>query len=106
MLVRVQPGTPYNAGEAMRKKKPKLKVKKISVEQRYIDDGIPCDGFRCPIAYAIRRQCRVTDVGVGGAIAEVGNIGYRLPAAAQTFIRRFDRGQFVKPFVFTMRQST
>ena len=74
---------------------------KVQVKQKHITKGIAGDGDSCPIAYALK------DMGYKGLHVEgdqiIGSADYApLPLKAQRFIRKFDDGEKVKPFNFTI----
>jgi hypothetical protein len=78
---------------------------RVSVTQRDIDKGEPICDNRCPIALAISRTVK-RRVGVTyGAVYLLNEVHqmYELTPTAERFIRRFDNGQPVQPFTFTMR---
>ncbi len=74
---------------------------RIHVNYRDIDDGEPGSPHRCPIALALKRKLKTTNVRVtGGALID----GHRfsLPAKARDFISDFDEGRDVEPLVFNL----
>lgn len=80
---------------------------KIEVTQEDIEKGKPRKSSHCPIARAIKQQCRNgTSVQVsedGISIEHNSRYGYASdhpPTRAVRFIERFDRGRPVKPFKF------
>lgn len=81
---------------------------KIEVTQKDIDNGVQGECQLCPIALAIKSTSNFKRVYVNGKFIEVwhrGNQGiktYELPKKAQTFVKRFDRQEPVKPFSFEL----
>jgi hypothetical protein len=82
----------------------KQKFKVIEVTERDVKVGVQRDPFACPIARALKRAFRATEVSVGTSIADVDERrGLQLPKRAQNFIERFDEGKTMKPFSFRLR---
>jgi hypothetical protein len=80
---------------------------KIEVTQRDIDYGVQGECHLCPIALAFKRSSNFKRVYVNSKSIEVLQTGkavksYELPKKAQTFVRRFDRQESVKPFSFEL----
>ena len=75
---------------------------KIYVTDNDIEQGIPHDTTFCPVALALYRTTGDQDVNVGGFRARSNHRFYALPKRVQNWIRRFDRGQPVKPFSFVL----
>lgn len=84
--------------------------KKIKVTATDIKKGIVNNCEDCPVAQAIRRQCRAKMVAVDDNYItfDRSNQG-RLrsfvacpPKAVGIFVRRFDQNKSVKPFEFTL----
>lgn len=71
-----------------------------------IEDGQAADCSQCPIALALLRNCGEVSTVYADAIYIKRDCGWSPPlrtcAAVETFIRAFDRGQFVAPFEFTL----
>lgn len=80
---------------------------KIKVTGEDVDKGEFGDCHSCPIARATARYFGVDSeyVSVGRFHLEVMAKGRllkaRMPLAARVFVRDFDGGEFVRPFVFT-----
>ena len=72
----------------------------IDVTQDDIDYGVKCDAMHCPVANAMKRHWPMPAVG-SEACFPAGRPA-KLPKAAQRFTRRFDAGEAVKPFKFTL----
>lgn len=81
---------------------------KIEVTQKDIDNGVQGECQSCPIALAFKRTSNSKRVYVNTKSIDVchrGNQGvktYELPKKAQTFVKRFDRQEPVKPFSFEL----
>lgn len=81
---------------------------KIEVTQKDIDYGIQGESELCPIARAVKRETKRKNVHVDRSTVEIyrnksnGSNFYTLPPKAQTFVRRFDRQESVKPFSFEL----
>jgi hypothetical protein len=73
----------------------------IRVTATDIKNGKRHEPCFCPIALAIKRQARLS-VYIGHINAYVGPGIYSLPPEATAFIRRFDLGKPVKPFLFNL----
>lgn len=74
----------------------------IKVTNEDIENGVPFDGLRCPIALAFRRKFskvinQFEDVVIGRCTSTVSINGslvfFRLPKHAISFINRFDKTQ-------------
>ena len=82
---------------------------KIEVTQKDIDEGVQGECTLCPIALAFKRSSNFKRVYVNGKTIDVwyrGDQGiktYELPKKAQTFVKRFDRQEPVKPFSFKLK---
>ena len=82
---------------------------KIEVTQKDIDKGVRGECALCPIARAIKSSSNFKRVYVNGKTIDVwyrGDQGiktYKLPKKAQTFVKRFDRQEPVKPFSFKLK---
>ena len=82
---------------------------KIEVTQKDIDEGVQGECTLCPIALAFKRSSNFKRVYVNGKTIDVwyrGDQGiktYKLPKKAQTFVKRFDRQEPVKPFSFKLK---
>lgn len=80
---------------------------KIEVTKKDIKHGRKGQARFCPVARAMKRLTLHKKVWVGGASVSYrvrGSMqGAKLPRAARAFIERFDRGQTVKPFSFSVR---
>ena len=83
---------------------------KIEVTQKDINKGLPGEYALCPIALAFKRRTNFKQVYVNSKSIEVVYTAqkinydktYMLPKKAQTFIKRFDRQESVKPFSFEL----
>ena len=73
----------------------------IEVTQEHIDKGRVHDGFRCPVAAAVKEA-----TGEKWQVAPLwlrparGGPTVWAPRSVVAFVRRFDRGEPVKPFRF------
>ena len=82
---------------------------KIEVTQKDIDEGVQGECTLCPIALAFKRSSNFKRVYVNGKSIDVWNRcdqgiqTYELPKKAQTFVKRFDRQEPVKPFSFKLK---
>ncbi len=82
---------------------------RIRVTQRDIDEGVQNNCFHCPVARAVKRVFKATEVWVREIII-VKKAGsqrtYVTPTAAVDFIERFDSAvlefESPKPFSFTL----
>ena len=80
---------------------------KIEVTQKDIDKGVQGEYTLCPIALAVKRITNFKRVYVNGKSIDVLQTAkaaksYELPKKAQTFVKRFDRQEPVKPFSFEL----
>lgn len=81
---------------------------KIEVTQKDIDNGVQGECELCPIARAVKRETKRKHVRISREHVEIwrnksnGSNFYELPKKAQTFVRRFDRQESVKPFSFEL----
>ena len=80
---------------------------KIEITQKDIDNGVQGECLLCPIALAFKRSSNFKRVYVHCKSIQVFKHGkgvktYELPKKAQTFVRRFDRQEPVKPFSFEL----
>jgi len=75
---------------------------KITVTKEDIQKGRRENPWFCPIARAIKRQCKLTrsTVSVGERTATVNHKILNIPKSAQSFIDKFDNKKSVKPFSF------
>ena len=81
---------------------------KVDVTWDHIDQGVGEDPYGCPIALAIGDLPNV----MGGAFVDSTMCEFThhdchvcdvpLPKKARTFVQKFDSGQDVKPFSFTL----
>ncbi len=86
---------------------------RIRVTQRDIDEGVQYNCFHCPVARAVKRGFRATEVWVREIII-VRKTGsqrtYVTPTAAADFIEQFDSAvlefESPKPFSFTLNDRT
>ncbi len=85
---------------------------RIQVTQRDIDEGVQSNCFHCPVARALKRVFKATEVWVREIIIvrKAGSqLTYVTPTAAVDFIERFDSAMLEfespKPFSFTLDQS-
>jgi hypothetical protein len=82
---------------------------RIRVTQRDIDEGVQSNCFHCPVARAVKRVFKATEVRIREIII-VRKAGsqrtYVTPAAAVEFIEQFDSAilefESPKPFSFTL----
>lgn len=77
---------------------------KVNVTRDDIKRGIPEDESYCPIARAVRRLGKKKLVLVDADICVLGLHDFKLPRKAAKFIDKFDNGETVKPFSFTMQE--
>ena len=77
---------------------------KIIVTKEDIQNGRRENPYLCPIARAIKRQCKYTGrrVSVGCRVATVNYRTLDIPKSAQKFIDDFDNKKPVKPFSFNL----
>ncbi len=80
---------------------------RIVVTQEDIDKGEKLECSSCPIALAMKRVIKCKSVFVASATATVCWSGFntetsKLPTRAGLFVRNFDGGMKVKPFVFSV----
>ena len=76
---------------------------KISVTNKHIDDGIPCDRFQCPLALAIQEATGEYGWNVGMSNAYSPDVHrLRLPEKAIEFRKTFDCNGPVSPFEFDL----
>ncbi len=82
---------------------------RIRVTQRDIDEGVQSNCFHCPVARAVKRVFRATEVWVREIIIVTkagAQRAYVTPTAAVDFIERFDSAMLEcespKPFSFTL----
>jgi hypothetical protein len=79
---------------------------RVKVTKEDIAMGIRRDDCECPIALAIKRAAKTSDVSVGFWTACLGSrLCFPLPKEARDFVRVFDAGVQVKPFAFTLEAS-
>jgi len=84
---------------------------RIRVTQRDIDEGVQSNYFHCPVARAVKRVFKATEVWVREIII-VTKAGaqrtYVTPTAAVDFIERYDSAMLEfespKPFSFTLNE--
>ena len=75
--------------------------KKITVTAMHIKIGVPLSSLACPIFLAAK-GAGLREVSVYCYSMRVGPYKLSLPEKAQDFIRRFDAGEKVAPFSFTV----
>lgn len=77
---------------------------KISVLKADIKKGEIASFTMCPIARAIKRQCKSANIEVGRwrITNKQSRRSVNLPVKAQRFIEKFDNSLLVKPFEFTL----
>jgi hypothetical protein len=82
---------------------------RIRVTQRDIDEGVQSNCFHCPVARAVQRVFKATEVWVREIIIVTkasAQRTYVTPTAAVDFIERFDSAtlefESPKPFSFTL----
>ena len=75
---------------------------RITVTQEHIDNGVPVDSLKCPLALAIREATKnnVWSVGVASVFSGNKGFGIVLPKSAREFRHRFDSNLVVQPFEF------
>ena len=82
---------------------------KIHVRQEDIDAGEKGRAWECPIALALRRECKTRRITVGMSDVswEVDDSHYlaELSKRARAFVRAFDSGRTVRPFTFVLREG-
>ena len=86
---------------------------RIRVTRRDIEEGVQGNSFHCPVARAVRRALRASEVWVREIII-VTKAGakeiYVTPPAVLDFIEQFDSAvlefESPKPFSFTLEQVT
>jgi hypothetical protein len=78
------------------------KTIKVTVTKSDISNGRHRAVQACPIALAIKRRRKSKEVYVGNYTVELRDQTYKLPHAAQVFIKRFDNEQPVRPFTFKL----
>lgn len=66
---------------------------KITVSSSHITSGERRISNKCPVALAIKDATGASFIDVSGELATVGKAVYKLPAIAQRFIARFDKGR-------------
>jgi hypothetical protein len=86
---------------------------RIRVTQRDIDDGVQSNSFHCPVARAVKRAFKATEVWVREMII-VTTAGkretYVTPPEAEDFIEKYDSAllefESPKPFSFTLDRAS
>lgn len=79
---------------------------RVTVTQDDIDNGKPRNAFSCPITIAVNRKLSVTSSSVSSSTFTYYDkendryIRYCMSKRASKFIRQFDSGKAVKPFIF------
>ena len=74
---------------------------KITVTQNNIDNGVPKNSCKCPIARALKQIFPGEDIEVKRSSIYIGkSIHYAMPLKACYFIVDFDEGREVYPFEF------
>jgi hypothetical protein len=73
----------------------------VSVVDEDIRDGLPLSSL-CPVARALKRECKTERVTVYNTWCVVDGTTYSLPEEAWAFITCFDSGSKVQPIKFTM----
>jgi hypothetical protein len=79
----------------------------VNVTAEDIELGVRSVGTACPVARAVRRDVpSVTYVNVDfhcvDALVDDERVRWELPSAVKAFMARFDRGEPVQPFAFTL----
>jgi len=74
---------------------------KVTVTVRDIQRGKACSARNCPIAHATKRAFHTKNVVVLWNLRIDGR-RYDMPNRALRFMRRFDDGESVAPFTFTV----
>lgn len=80
---------------------------KIQVTQEDIDYGWRFRPDRCPVARALRRTCGWVSVGINDIRTKIpyASVKYFTPSRRmKQFIRKFDRGEKVKPQAFIIKE--
>lgn len=75
----------------------------VKVTKQDIENGLRCDVHNCPIAQALNRQSKASDIWVWSRTAVVDDVKYHLPSKAQEFIQFFDMGYVLEPFQFNLQ---
>ena len=79
----------------------------IHVTSEHIKNGQKGSLFACPIALAIKKKCYDVQVSAGSLWVKKQPDGYftnmHFPKAVKAFVRKFDCGEEVAPFSFTLR---
>jgi hypothetical protein len=75
----------------------------IQVTEDDIEQGVPFDPCRCPVALAIKRATRRRHIIVGESALEIGRLRYHTPHELRRFIEGFDLGRTVSPFSFDIK---
>ena len=75
----------------------------IEVTQEDIDNGVPLQGDRCPVAHAIRRAMKTSWASVGDGEICFSNRTISTPLEVDEFIDSFDNGFHVEPFTFNIK---
>lgn len=81
---------------------------KIDVTAEDIDNGVPGECGRCPVALAIARKLGLVGAGirVGPSAVRIRFDGARdLPAVARVFVEAFDWDRPVEPFSFEIEDA-
>ena len=77
----------------------------IEVKQSHIDSGSRQSVQCCPIALALKEHFKCDEVFVGGSCCSIGKTIFlsEMTKDCINFIRKFDRGEPVKPFNFFLK---
>lgn len=84
----------------------------VIVTREDIEKGVPESDELCPVALAVKRLFGFdwVYVGIGGCFIDIDNSEgkrFSLPIEARDFIRDFDNGKEVNPFIFmALAEST
>lgn len=76
-------------------------MRTIRVTQEHIDKGIRNDVCLCPVALALK-SAGICEPYVTGDEIEVGSASYSPPEKVTNFIFKFDAGESVRPFKFSV----
>lgn len=81
---------------------------KINVTHKDILEGERCMGASCPVALAVKRSARISDIWIGPTAIESPEFKevIALPKKAISFIKYFDGEKKVKPFSFILKYET
>lgn len=75
---------------------------KITVTKEHIEQGCPANYRYCPVALAVKGQCRTEQVQVFNWSIRIKSEVFAMPPKAKRFIKRFDSDSPVRPFSFEL----